>query len=175
MFRSVGEVFGGTGWFRGALIGNQDEGAGPGHGIGGKGELDKNSTEGKQWIWRHKLELDGADSSEENMRKGTTGDGGFRGVGGFESSTSHLCLFEKCILDKRILYREWSLIHPIASDCAHDSELPFVNGKSKLQKSSHNVALTGGESFALTGGEKRVERRCDCETFRILFSLEQVF
>ena len=111
------------GGFKFVLKGNHGVGAGAGHGIGGKGELDKNNTEGKEWIWRHKLEFDGADSPEENMGKGTAGDGGFRGVGGFEASTSHLRLFEKCIIDKRILYHECSLIHPIANDCAHESEL----------------------------------------------------
>ena len=109
------------------------------------------------------------------MGKGTAGDGGFRGVGGFESSISHLRLFEKCIIDKRILYHECSLIHPIANYFVHDSELLIFTGNSKLQRSGHIFALTGGESFALTGGEKRVERICCCETCRIGLSLEQVF
>ena len=56
-------------------------------GIGGKGALDKINTEGKERIWRHELELDGVDSSEDNGRSqgiegiGTKGDGGFHGVG----------------------------------------------------------------------------------------------
>ena len=119
--------------------------------------------------------LDGADSSEENFGKGTGGDGGFRGVGGFESSASHLRFAEKCIIDKRNLYHECSLIHPIANDCAHDIELSISTGKSKLQRSGHSCVLAGGESLVLTGGEKRVGRICDCETCRIGFSFEQVF
>ena len=110
------------GGFEGFLKGIQGVGAGTGHVIGGKGELDKNNTEERGRICRHKLELDGADSSEEMLGKGTAGDGGFRGVGGFESSTSHLRLFEKCIIDKRMLYHECLLIHLIANDCAHDGE-----------------------------------------------------
>ena len=62
------------------------------------------------------------------MGKGTAGDGGFRGVGGFESLTSHLRLFEKCIIDRRILHHECLLIHPIANDFAHDSELLIFSG-----------------------------------------------
>ena len=84
------------------MRGIQGIGAGAGHGISGKGELDTNNTEGRERIWRHGLELDGADSSEENIGKGTAGDGGFCGVGGFElhlriclrsaSLTSALCI-----------------------------------------------------------------------------------
>ena len=62
-------------------------------------------------------EVDGADSSEESMGEGIAGDSGFQGVGGFEPM-SHLCLFEKCIIDKRIL-----LSFLITNYCAHDSEL----------------------------------------------------
>ena len=78
------------------------------------------------------------------------------------------------MINKRILYHECSLIHPNANYCVHGSELKIRTGKSKLQRSDQNSALAGGESFALTGGEKRVERRCDCETCRIGFSLEQI-
>ena len=37
-------------------------------GIGATGALDKINTEGKERIWRHELELDGVDSSEDNGR-----------------------------------------------------------------------------------------------------------
>ena len=101
--------------FNGVLESHQGLGAGTGHGIRGKGELDKNNTEGKERIWRQKLDkLDGADSSEENKGKGTPGDGGFQGVGGFQSSTSHLHLFEKFIFDKRILHHAFFFV---SSDC----------------------------------------------------------
>ena len=40
------------GGFKGVLKGIQDVGAGAGHGKGGKGELDKTNTEGKDRIWR---------------------------------------------------------------------------------------------------------------------------
>ena len=101
----------------------------------------------------------------------------------FESLTSHLRVFEECIIDQRILYHECSLIHPIAKYFVHDRELPSLFGKSELQRSGHICALTGGQSFALSGGEsfaltcgeKRVERRCDCETCRFRFPLEKVF
>ena len=98
------------------------------------------------------MELDGADSSDDNLDKGTAGGGGIRGVGGFESWTSHLLFFEKCIIVKFILYHECSLIHPIANYCVHDSQLHILTWKSKLQSSDHIFALTGGESFALTDG-----------------------
>ena len=46
-------------------------------GKAGKRELDKNNTEGRERMLRQKLdELDGADSSEEDMGKGID-DGGF--------------------------------------------------------------------------------------------------
>ena len=110
------------GSFKGVLEGNQGLGAGTGHGIGGKGELDKNNTEGKERNWRLKFDkLDGAGSSEDNMGKATAGDGGFQGVGGFEL-ICHLRLFEKCIIDKRILL---SYPYPIANCCAHDRQLPI--------------------------------------------------
>ena len=70
-------------------------------------------------------EVDGADSSEENMGKGTAGDGGFQGVGGSDP-ISHLHIFAKCIINRCIL-----LSYPIANYCAHDSELPICSGKSK--------------------------------------------
>ena len=49
-------------------------------GIGGKGALDKISTERNERIWRHELELEGADSSEDNGR--SQGYGGLTKVGG---------------------------------------------------------------------------------------------
>ena len=58
--------------FKGILNGIQGIGVGAGHGICGKGEFDKNNTEGKEWIWRHELELDG-----KHLEKATGGDGGF--------------------------------------------------------------------------------------------------
>ena len=52
------------GGFKGALTNILDVGAGAGHGKGGKGELDKNNTEGKERIWRDELsKVNGADSS----------------------------------------------------------------------------------------------------------------
>ena len=89
------------GSFKGILKCDQGLGAGTGHGIRGKGQLDKNNTEGKERNWRQKFDrLNGADS-EENMDKDTVGDGGFRGVGGFESHMRFVV--EKCISDKRIM------------------------------------------------------------------------
>ena len=64
-----------------------------------------------------------------NWAKGTGRNGGFRGVGGFESSISQLCLVEHCNIDKRILYHVLSLTHPITNDCTHDTELPILIGK----------------------------------------------
>ena len=83
------------------------------------------------------------------MGEGTVGDGGFRGVGGFKS---HLRIFEKCIIDKRIMYSKCSMNCPIANYCVHGSELPILTGKSKLPKAGH--------IFALTGEERRVVESC---------------
>ena len=62
-------------------------------GICGKGALDKINTEGKEWIWKHELDLDGVDSSEDNGR--SQGYGGLTKVGG-----SHQFFFVCCIVDK---------------------------------------------------------------------------
>ena len=80
----------------GALKGIRDVGAGAGHGKGGKGELDKINTEGKERIWRHELKLDGVDSSEDNGR--SQGYGGLTKVGG-----SHMNVFVCSIVDKRTM------------------------------------------------------------------------
>ena len=69
--------------FKGVLKGIQAVGAGAGHGKGGRGELDKTNTEGKERICREKLsKVDGADSSDAKLGKGTGRNGGFQGVGG---------------------------------------------------------------------------------------------
>ena len=90
------------GGFKGALKGIWDVGAGAGHGIGGKGALDKANTEGKERIWRDELsKVDGADSSVDKGRsQGIDGDGGFD-VGGFGSN---MCILIDCILDRRDMF-----------------------------------------------------------------------
>ena len=107
MFFVVWEFFEEQGGFKGVLKGIQGIGAGAGHGIGEKGELDTNNTEGRERIWRHELELDGADSSEDNGR----GQGyvGLTKVGG-----SHMNICVWSIVDKRAMitasnyaYRDW--------------------------------------------------------------------
>ena len=73
-------------------------------GIGGKGALDKINTEGKERIWRHELELDGVDSSEDNGR--IQGYGGLTKVGG-----SHMSISVSSIVDKRTMITSSNLAY----------------------------------------------------------------
>ena len=85
-------------------------------GIGGKGALEKNNTEGKVRSRRQRFYVkDGTDSSVVNGRSQgiegieTKGDGGFHDVGGLNC---HMRVLIDCIFDKRDMYNNLSMYCP---------------------------------------------------------------
>ena len=108
--------------------------SGQGHclgiGMGGKGALDKINTEGKERIWRHELELDGADSSEDNGR--SQGDGGLTKVGG-----SHMNICVWSIVDKCTMITASNIAY---HDCQGFWRPEFLHFNGACDKSPHQVS-----------------------------------